>query len=491
MAKPAENFTASFDSLIASLGLKEGEEAYNKCRARFFMDAMKVVNDKIASGDPTAKSLEADYATLVETRGSRNRIPKIAEPSSKGQHQATEDLESKFQVLANAAGSLPGELGYKRLLRKFLKAEYATNAQKYCSNARNAKDKNKTFKFEALALVCGLEYDSPRYNKVYNDFFQRTGELLASALESTTKHEEVSSTKTMAQGTNYCPPAVASSQGSDDDSATMISLRNKLAAARLDGAVSESASPIPALEARFQELVLSLGLTKGSKRYKIHRRQFFKYESSRDHIYKSGDDIAIEKLERFEESCAARGLQQGSKEFRIFKSHFDIENEDDSETSSDSSFSLCGFTSADDDSQYALQFRGRLHTTNRNNLHDGEPDNGVVTNSQRPNRKQTKRGKNRAQEKGAQKGGAQHEGAQQESARQEGAQQEHAQEERAKKAKEEFDAYFGDPHDVENWKKLCRDLGIDPVPSSITKCKKVSSPCHFVPYPILFPPTYI
>lgn len=476
MAKPAENFTASFDSLIASLGLKEGEEAYNKCRARFFMDAMKVVNDKVASGDPAAKSFEADYATLVETRGSQNRIPKIEEPSSKGQHQATEDLESKFQVLANAAGTLPGEPGYKRLLCKFLKAEYATNAQKYCSNARNAKDKNKTFKLEALALVCGLEYDSPRYNKVYNDFFQRTGELLASALESTIKHEEATSTKTMAQGTNYYPPVAASSQGSDDDSATMKNLRNKLESARLDSAVSESNAQMPAPEARFQELVLSLGLTKGSKRYKIHRRQFFKYESSRDHILKSGDDIAIEKLERFEESCAARGLEQGSKEFRIFKSHFDIENEDDSETSSESSFSLCGLTSADDDSQYALQFKGRLHTTNGNNLHDGKPSNGVTTNSQRSSRKQPKRGQNRAQKDGAQNEGSQKGGAQKGG----------AQKDRAQNAKEEFNAYFGDPGKLANWQRLCRDLDIHPVPTSITKCKKVSSFCHYFPRPILF-----
>lgn len=397
------------------------------------MDAMEVVNDKVASGDLTAKCLEADYATLVETRGSQNRTPKIEEPSSKGQYQATEDLESKFQVLANAAGCLPGEPRYKRLLRKFLTAVYATNAQKYCSNARNAKDKNKT-----------------------------------------------SSTKIMSQGTNHCPPAVGSSQKSDDESATMTSLRHKLAAARLDGDVSESASQMPAPEARFQELVPSLGLTKGSKRYKIHRRQFFKYESSRDYILKSGDDIAIEKLERFEESCAARGLQQGSKEFRIFKRNFDIENEDDSETSSDSSFSLCGFTSADDDSQYALQFKGRLHTTKGNNLHDGKPSDGEVTNSQRSNKKQPKRGRNRAH-----KDSAQNESSQKDSPPKDGAQKGVAkkgssQKDRAQRAKEEFKAYFPDPHKLANWQKLCRDLKIDPVPSSITQCKKVSGFWHFV-----------
>lgn len=472
MAEPAKDFTASFDALIASLRLREGEEAYNKCRARFFMDAMKFANDKVASGDPTAKTLEAEYATLVETRGSQNRIPKTEKASSECQLQTTEDLESKFQVLANAAGTLPGEPGYKRLLRKFLTAEYATNAQEYCSNARNVKDKNKMFKFEALALVCGLEYDSRRYNKLYNDFFQKTGILLASALESTLGQEEASSTKIMARGTNHSSNhssfAAASFQKSEDESATMKNLRSKLVAARLDGAGSESAAQIPTPEARFQELVLSLGLTKGSRGYTNYRRQFFEYESSREHILKSGDDIAIKKLEKFEESCAALGLQQGTKEFRIFKSHFDIENENenDSEISSESSFSLSGFTSADDDSQYALQFRGRQHTSNGNNLHEAKSVDGVVTGGQRPNGKQSKRGKNRAQNEGHQKGDS--------------------QKDRAQKAKEDFDTYFGDPSKLENWQRLCRDLDIFPVPTSITKCRKVSVFRGFVLPPILF-----
>ncbi|ELR08176.1 hypothetical protein VC83_08066 [Pseudogymnoascus destructans] len=424
---------------------------------------MKVVNDKVASGDPTAKRLEAEYATLVETRGSQNRIPKMEKADSNSQPQATEDLESKFQLLANAAGTLPGQPGYKRLLRKFLTAEYATNAQEYCSNARNVKDKNKTFKFEALALVCGLN-----------------------ALKSTTGHEKISSTKNMAQETNHCTPEAASSQP-DNESATMKSLRNKIAAARLDGAVSASAARVLEAEVRFEELALSLRLIKGRNSYKNYRRQFFEYESSRDHILKSGDDIAIEKLERFEESCAARGLQQGSKEFRTFKKHFDIENENDTETSTDSSFSMCGFTSADDDSQYALQFKGRLKTGNNH----GQPEGGVVGGRQVSDGKQPRHGHNRAQKDGSQKGSGPKDGAPKDSplkdgarktgpqkgsagkdgAPKDGAQKGRSNKSRAEKAKEEFNAYFPDTHKLENWQKLCRDLGINPVPSSITKCK--------------------
>lgn len=455
------------------------------------MDAMKLVNDKVASGGPTAKSLKAEYATLVETHGSQNSIPTKQKTNNDDQSQMTEDLELKFQVLAKAVGTLPGEPGYKRLLRKFLTAEYSTNAQKYCCKARNLKDKNKTFKFEALALVCGQEYDSPRYNKFHNDFFQKTGVLLASALESTNGHEGPSSTKIMAQGTNDSSIAAGSSQKPDCESDVMKSLRDKLAAARLDAAESESFPQMPAPEARFHELILSLGLTTGSKRYKQHRRQFFKYEHSRDDIIKSGDDIAIGKLERFEETCATRGLQQGTKEFRIFKSHFDIENEDDSETSSDSSFSLCGLTSADDDSQYALQFKGRLRTTNGNNLNGGGPSDRVATHSQRSNTKQPKRGHNRAQNDGAQRGGAQKDGSQKDNGKTGGAKNEGPQKggfpkERAQKAKEDFDAYFGDPGKLENWQRLCRDLDINPVPTSITQCKKVSNFCHFPPHPDLF-----
>ncbi|KAL5346822.1 hypothetical protein ACLOAV_007965 [Pseudogymnoascus australis] len=477
MVKPGKDFTATFNALVTSLGLKDQEEAYNKCRARFFMDTMKLVNDKVASGDPTAKSLEAEYATLVETRGSQNSIPTKEKTNNDDQSQTTEDLELKFQVLAKAVGTLPGEPGYKRLLRTFLTAEYSTNAQKYCCKAKNLKGKKKTFKFEALALVCGLEYDSPRYNKFYNDFFQKTGVLLASALESTNGHEGPSSTKIMTQGTNNSSTAAGSSQKPDDESDVMKSLRDKLAAARLNAAESESVPKMPAPEARFHELVLSLGVNMGSKRYKQHRRQFFKYEHSRDDILKSGDDIAIGKLERFEEICATRGLQQGTKEFRIFKSHFDIENEDDSETSSDSSFSLCGLTSADDDSRYALQFKGRLQTINGNNLNGGGPSDRVATHSQRSNTKQPKRGHNRARNDGAQRGGAQKDGSQKDNGKKGGAKNEGPQKggfpkERAQKAKEDFDAYFGNPRKLENWQRLCRDLDINPVPTSITQCKK-------------------
>ncbi|KFY07151.1 hypothetical protein V492_07407 [Pseudogymnoascus sp. VKM F-4246] len=484
MAKPAKNFTASFDSLTASLGLKEDEEEYNKCRAEFFMEAMKFVNDKVVSGDPTAKRLEADYATLVETRGSQNQAMKVEQASKDDQLQATEDLELKFHKLINTAGTLPGEPGYKRKLRKFLTAEYTTNAQAYCSNARNIEDQNKTFKFEALALACGLEYDSPGYNKVHSDFFQKNGTLLDSALESAIRHREFPSTTNMAQGSSNSLSADGAPQKPDNESAMMVSLRNKLAAARLDGAVSEGVSQKPTLEEGFQELALSLGLANGSKKYKDHHRYFFEYESSRDHVLMSGDAIAIEKLERFEESCATRGLLQGSKEFRIFKSHFDIENESDTRMSSTSSFSLCGFSSADDDSQYALQFKGRLHAGNGNNFHHGQTDDRVAGDNQGLNKKQPKRGNGNSQNDGAQNGGAQKNSSQQDRGSNDRAcahkdhgqnnraQNDGPQKTRAQRAKDDFDSYFGDPGKLENWQRLCRDLDIDPVPSSITQCKK-------------------
>lgn len=460
------------------------------------MDSVKVVNDKVASGDPAAKRLEARYRTLVETRGLQNHIAKMEKANSNGQPQATEDLESKFQVLANAAGTLLGQPGYKRLLRKFLAAEYGTNAQEYCFNARNIKYKNKIFKFEALALACGLKYDSPSYNKVHHDFLHKTGILLASALKFTTGHEKSSSTNNMSQ-----EPA---SSRPDDESAAMKSLRNKLAVTRLDGAVSESAAEMLEAEARFEELALSLGLIKGLNGYKNHRCRFFEYESSRDHILKSGDDTAIEKLEIFEESCAARGLQQESKEFGTFKKHFDIENENDTETSTDSSFSMCGFTSADDDSQYALQFKGRLQTGNGNNIHHGQPKGRVVGDRQASDGKQTRHGnrapkdgshkgsaskdgapnngppKNGARKGGPQKGIAEKDGAPNDGAQKGAPQKGGPNKSRAEKAKEEFNTYFPDTSKLENWQKLCRDLGINPVPNSIRQCKMVSSFWNFV-----------
>lgn len=46
---------------------------------------------------------------------------------------------------------------------------------------------------------------------------------------------------------------------------------------------------------------------------------------------------------------------------------------------------------------------------------------------------------------------------------------------RAERANREFNEYFGNTTKLENWQRLCRDLGIEPVPGSITKCRKVSS----------------
>ncbi|KFY25411.1 hypothetical protein V491_01746 [Pseudogymnoascus sp. VKM F-3775] len=441
----AEDMVDALAGEVLIARLKEGEEAYNKCRSRFFMDAMKLVSDRVASGDPTAKSLEADYATLVETRASQNRHSKVKKTRTNNETQATEDLESKFQVLADAAGTLPGQPGYKRLLRKFLTGEHAANAEKYYSNARNVNDKNKLFRFEALALVCGLEYDTPIYNKVYSDFFQKKGTLLASALQSANGYEP-SSTAIMEHETKTFPSATASPQKSSDESTTMRSLRNKLAAARINGAPSEPVSQMPEPETRFQRLVLSLGLIEGSNGYKRHRCQFFYYESFRDEVLKSRDDIAVEKLGRFEECCATRGLQQGTNEFRIFKRHFDIENEDDNNASSEGSFSMCGFSSADDDSHRSQNVAQNHGTQNY-----------------------------RAQSKGAQHNGSHKPHAQQGRTRDNGPQNDGPQKSRAQKAKEDFNAYFGNPGKLENWQRLCRDLGIEPIPTSITNCKKESN----------------
>jgi hypothetical protein len=37
----------------------------------------------------------------------------------------------------------------------------------------------------------------------------------------------------------------------------------------------------------------------------------------------------------------------------------------------------------------------------------------------------------------------------------------------------EFDEYFGNESKLENWQRLCRDVGIEDEPRSITKCRKV------------------
>jgi hypothetical protein len=38
----------------------------------------------------------------------------------------------------------------------------------------------------------------------------------------------------------------------------------------------------------------------------------------------------------------------------------------------------------------------------------------------------------------------------------------------------EFDVYFGEATKLENWQKLCTDLGIEGPPPSIKQCRKVS-----------------
>ncbi|TVY58274.1 hypothetical protein LCER1_G004126 [Lachnellula cervina] len=37
----------------------------------------------------------------------------------------------------------------------------------------------------------------------------------------------------------------------------------------------------------------------------------------------------------------------------------------------------------------------------------------------------------------------------------------------------EFDRYFGSEDDLENWQRLCHDVGVDDDLSSITKCRKM------------------
>jgi hypothetical protein len=51
--------------------------------------------------------------------------------------------------------------------------------------------------------------------------------------------------------------------------------------------------------------------------------------------------------------------------------------------------------------------------------------------------------------------------------------------------KEEFDDLYGsDENDIDNWHKLCRVLGIDPVPDTLRECRAVSrhlfAPSDFV-----------
>lgn len=43
----------------------------------------------------------------------------------------------------------------------------------------------------------------------------------------------------------------------------------------------------------------------------------------------------------------------------------------------------------------------------------------------------------------------------------------------------EFGRLYGTSYDkLESWQDLCREVGIDPVPQSITQCKKVCSSTH-------------
>lgn len=37
----------------------------------------------------------------------------------------------------------------------------------------------------------------------------------------------------------------------------------------------------------------------------------------------------------------------------------------------------------------------------------------------------------------------------------------------------EFARYFGSEDKLENWQRLCRDVGIEDVPQSLKKCKQV------------------
>lgn len=39
----------------------------------------------------------------------------------------------------------------------------------------------------------------------------------------------------------------------------------------------------------------------------------------------------------------------------------------------------------------------------------------------------------------------------------------------------EFDRYFGSVNNLENWQRLCQDVGVDGDHSSITKCREVSN----------------
>ena len=50
-------------------------------------------------------------------------------------------------------------------------------------------------------------------------------------------------------------------------------------------------------------------------------------------------------------------------------------------------------------------------------------------------------------------------------------------ERKAQKARSEFTYYYGDSvHIVAKWQILCQDCGIQPIPSSVSQCKKVCVP---------------
>lgn len=56
---------------------------------------------------------------------------------------------------------------------------------------------------------------------------------------------------------------------------------------------------------------------------------------------------------------------------------------------------------------------------------------------------------------------------------------------RAELAAQEFGRYMGDENKLENWMRLCRDLGFEPVPESLTKCRKAAKTVYVNIYDFL------
>lgn len=444
MAEVANDLILRFDALIAVQELKKGKKAYKRCRTKFFADELKKINEEVAAGNPSAKRLLAKYAKLIASRGSQHDITTFEKNAAKDMRakkekvkEPSDDLESRFHVLASSSNIGPDTDGYKKFLRKFLIKEHSKDADKFVIDADNVKQENKVFRFESWAIARGIRLDSPDYNRFYSNFFRGKGHKQVATIPTAKQNEELAA-KLGALAISHDPDTPDTDQESEEG-AEIKNLRRKLAAARQHKAAPTSLSQIKSPEERFQSLVVSLGLKDGTKKCKRHRREFFAFESTRDAVFSSGSRHAIENLKKFEENAKARGLQQGTPAFAAFKSQFDADNNGhEGGTSTDYSSSDADFSSFSEGSSYALQFKGRLHRSYGDSVQNDASDGDDLSDRQ-PKPQYSNH---------------------------------------IEKARGEFNEYFGDATKIENWQRMCRDLKIDPVPASIRQCKKASKHSH-------------